>query len=95
MARYFVPGKPERQVAPAHGEFSHEELRKLIDGPLTGHTLTRDKEGLYMWLDETSLLTGKPKNTEATKVLHQYRENLSHITIFGNALITTLEESGE
>jgi hypothetical protein len=95
MARYFVPGHPEREVAPAHGEFTHQELRTLIDGSLTGHTLTSDEEGLFMWLDDESLLNGKPSNELATSVLHQYRADLSHIVIFGNALVTTLKESGE
>ncbi|MEO9029410.1 MAG: hypothetical protein ABI413_11420 [Ktedonobacteraceae bacterium] len=94
MARFIKTDGAVEEVHPAAYEFTNAELHHYISGGLTGLTLTRNEEGLFMWMDSESIGKGLPHNRIATEVLHQHRPNLTHIEIFGNVLVTDLVESG-
>lgn len=96
MARWIKTDGTEQEVHPARGEFTNVELHDMVSGFLSGITLTpRDQGGLYMFIDDESLVNGKPKNEVATALLHQYRPEQSHIEIHGDVVIADLTETGD
>jgi len=97
MARWIKADGSEQDVHPANGyEFTNTELHNMVDGFLSGHTLTaRNAGGLFMFLDDEYLLKGKPVNQVATDLLHKHRANLAHITIHGDVVVAGIDETGE
>ncbi len=96
MARWIKADGTEQEVKPAGVEFTNVELRKMVDGSLTGITLTgRDQGGLYMFMDDESIVKGKSLNRVATDLVHQHRANLRHIQVYGDVVVADLSETGD
>jgi|SRR5579883_72625 len=96
MARWIKANGPEEEVHPAHGEFTNEELHRYIPGSMTGVTLTgSDQGGLFMFMDDESIVKNLPYNRVATELLHQHRADLSHIQIYGDVVVAGRDETGD
>lgn len=96
MARWIKADGSEQEVKPAAAEFTNDELHNMVDGFLTGITLTgRDQGGLYMFMDDESITKGKPVNLVATALVHQHRANLAHIQVHGDVVVADLSETGD
>lgn len=96
MARWIKADGSEQQVKPAGVEFGNGELRTMVGGSLTGITLTgRDQGGLYMFMDDESIVKGKPLNQVATDLVHEHRANLRHIQVYGDVVVADLSEAGD
>lgn len=96
MARWIKTDGTETEVHPAGREFTNVELHNMVSGFLSGITLTpRDQGGLYMFIDDESLVNGKPLNQVATDLLRQYRPDHAHIQIHGDVVVADLTETGD
>lgn len=95
MARWIKTDGTERRVSPAKHEFTNVELHQYVPGSLTGLTLTRDEEGLFMFMDDESMSKDLPENRAATALLHQHRPDLAHITVYGDVVVASLQETGD
>jgi hypothetical protein len=97
MARWIKVDGTEQEVKPANGyEFTHDELHNMVDGLLTGITLTgRSKGGLYMFMDDSSIIKGKPFNQAATTLVRQYRPEHAQTEIFGDVVVAGIDETGD
>lgn len=96
MARWMKADGTEQEVHPAGREFTNVELHNMVDGSLTGVTLTgRDQGGLYMFMDDESIVKGKPLNQAATALVHQHRANLRHIQVYGDVVVAGIDETGD
>lgn len=96
MARWIKADGTEQEVHPAGVEFTNTELHNMVDGFLTGLTLTgRDQGGLYMFMDDESVIKGKPFNRVATELLHQHRPTHTHIQVFGDVVVAGIDETGD
>jgi hypothetical protein len=96
MAQWIKADGTQQEVHPAGREFTNDELHKMVDGFLTGLTLTRpDQGGLYMFMDDEYVTKGKPVNQAATALLHKHRPDLAHITICGDVVVAGIDETGD
>jgi hypothetical protein len=96
MAQWIKADGTQQEVHPAGREFTNDELHKMVDGFLTGLTLTRpDQGGLYMFMDDEYVTKGKPVNQAATALLHKHRPDLAHITIGGDVVVAGIDETGD
>ena len=96
MARWIKADGTEQEVKPVGIEFTNTELHKMVDGFLTGITLTsRSQGGLYMFMDDDYVSKGKPVNQVATVLLHAHRPDLAHITICGDVVVAGIDETGD
>jgi hypothetical protein len=96
MARWIKANGLEEEVHPARGEFTNEELHRYIPGSMTGITLTGSNQGgLFMFMDDESIVKGLPYNRAATELLHQHRADLSHIQIYGDVVVAGIDETGD
>lgn len=97
MARWIKADGTEVEVHPAAREFTNTELHDLVDGFLTGLTLTgRDQGGLFMFMDDESVTKGKPVNRVATELLHQHQpQRYGHITVHGDVVVAGIDETGD
>ena len=97
MARWIKADGTEQEVHPGNEvEFTSVELHNMVDGSLTGITLTKRSEGgLYMFLDDESITKGKLINQVATDLLHQHRKDHMHTVIYGDAVVADLSETGD
>lgn len=97
MARWIKADGTEETVTPANKrEFTNTELHDYVDGFLTGITLTgRDNGGLYMFMDDESIVKQKPLNRVATDLLHQHRPQHAHTVIYGDVVVAGIDETGD
>jgi hypothetical protein len=97
MARWIKSDGTEEEVHPAGREFTNVELHNMVDGTLTGLTLTgRDQGGLFMFMDDEYSLKGKPVNQVATALLHHYQpRRYGHITVCGDVVVAGIDETGD
>src|SRR5260370_37821015 len=96
MARWIKADGTEQEVHPAGREFTNVELHNMVDGNLTGLTLTPSNQGgLYMFMDDEYTLKGKPVNQVATALLHQHRPNYAQITVCGDVVVAGIDEKGD
>lgn len=95
MADWIKTDGTKQTVKPKARHFTNDELHDLVGGFLTGHTLTRDERGLFMFMDDDSIGSGKPVNRQATAVLHQHRPDLAHMEVYGDVVVTDLTETGD
>jgi hypothetical protein len=96
MAQWIKADGTQEEVHPAAREFTNTELHNMVDGHLTGITLTRrDQGGLFMFMDDEYTLKGKPENKAATALLHKHRPDLAHLTICGDVVVAGLDETGD
>lgn len=96
MARWIKVDGTEQEVRPAGVEFTNTELHNMVDGFLTGITLTpRSQGGLYMFMDDEGIVKGKAYNEAATALVRQYRPELAHIQIHGDVVVAGIDETGD
>lgn len=96
MAEWIKTDGTKETVHPADREFTNTELHDMVDGFLTGITLTpRSQGGLYMFMDDESITKGKPLNREATQLVHKHRPDLAHISVFGDVVVAGIDETGD
>ncbi len=96
MAQWIKADGTQQEVHPAGREFTNTELHDMVDGFLTGLTLTRrDQGGLFMFMDDEYATKGKPVNQAATALLHQHRPDLAHITVGGDVVVAGIDETGD
>lgn len=96
MARWIKADGTEEEVHPAGREFTNVELHNMVDGFLSGVTLTPVSEGgLYMFMDDESQLKGKPRNEAATALLRQYRPEHAHTEVYGDVVVADVSETGD
>jgi uncharacterized protein YgfB (UPF0149 family) len=96
MAQWIKADGTSQEVHPAGTEFTNDELHNMVDGFLTGITLTgRDQGGLYMFMDDESIVKGKPFNQAATDLVRKHRANLQHVQVFGDVVVADLSETGD
>lgn len=97
MARWIKADGTEQDIHPANGsEFTDTELHTLVDGFVTGYTLTdSDHAELNMFLDDESATKGKPINHRATELLHTHGAALTHVAVHGDVVVTGVDETGD
>lgn len=94
MARLIRVNGEDRTITPTSREFTNKELHELMSCRyLTGINLG-GPEGLYMFIDDTGLIDGKPVNEKATEIARTYKPGYPH-KVHGDVVIANLRESGE
>ena len=97
MARWMKADGTEQEVHPANGsEFTDMELQTLVDGSVTGYTLTEsDQSESNMFVDDESVTKGKPINRVATELLRKHKVILAHVEVYGDVVVASIDETGD
>lgn len=97
MARWIKADGTEKEVYPANGsEFTDTELHDMVDGSVTGYTLTEsDQSESNMFLDDESVTKGKLINHVATELLRTQGAGAAHIAVHGDVVVATVDETGD
>lgn len=93
MAKLIKPDGTQQNVQPANGtEFTLQEMQSFVGGHIEAVPFTRE---LVMYVHDEGALIPLPLNLKATQLLQAARPERKHTTIYGNALIASLVETGD
>lgn len=93
MARLIKPDGTEQEVKPQNGvEFTLDELRACVEGHIEAVPYTSSH---VMYVHDESALIPLPYNAKASQLLKEKQPNRVHADVYGNALIASLQETGD
>ena len=93
MAQLIKPDGTEQEVKPKNGvEFTLDELRAYVEGHIEAIPYTSSHA---MYVHDESALIPLPYNAKASQLLKEKQPNRVHTDVYGNALIASLQETGD
>ena len=97
MARWIKSDGTGQEVCSrgSHG-FTDAELCKLVGGSLGEYALlVPSRGGLYLFINYGGFANGKPYNSVATELLHEYRKSFAYVKVYGDAVVVRANELAE
>lgn len=94
MARLIKTNGEETTVKPAGREFTNDELHQLINCEFLHGITLGGPEGLFMFIDDTGLIDGKPFNKKATEMVRKYKPGYP-FHVCGDVVVASRRETGE